>query len=294
MINTPFNYTGSKFKILEQILPLFDYDKDYFIDLFCGGGSVYSNVVSRYKRVLINDIITDLVLIHKNLIHNPDEFISRVKEVIVKSKDDVDYYLELRSDYNKNKSPEKLWALMLSCTNNMMRFNKKFEFNQTFGKRTWNDSTENKVNTFVNFIHNYKDKIKFESKHFFEIIPQKPTMVYLDPPYINTEAGYNAYWSSSFEKRLYEYILELNNNGHSFMLSGVKGKHKKDEESALINSLINYGFNYRIIDLDYEKVARKKNSKESQEIVIFNYEVISENQIVPKRVEKSNAPISLF
>ncbi len=38
MINTPFNYTGSKYKILNQILPLFDYQKEYFIDLFCGGG----------------------------------------------------------------------------------------------------------------------------------------------------------------------------------------------------------------------------------------------------------------
>jgi hypothetical protein len=55
------------------------------------------------------------------------------------------------------------------------------------------------------------------------------------------------------------------------MLSGVKGKHKDNKESELIYNLIDYGFNYKIIDLDYEKVARKKNSKESQEIVIFNY-----------------------
>ena len=26
-IETPFNYTGSKYKILDQILPLFDYKK---------------------------------------------------------------------------------------------------------------------------------------------------------------------------------------------------------------------------------------------------------------------------
>lgn len=271
MTNTPFNYTGSKYKILNQILPLFDYQKEYFIDLFCGGGSVYTNVASKYKKVLINDVITDLVLIHKNLIQNPEEFIKSVKEIIVKSKDDLEYYLKLRDEYNKNKSPEKLWALMLSCTNNMMRFNKKFEFNQTFGKRTWNDSTEKKVEIFVNYIQDYKDKIIFESKNFYEIFPTKPTMVYLDPPYTNTEAGYNSYWSLSFEKKLYDYILQLHNSGHSFMLSGVKGKHKDSKESELIHKLIDDGFNYKIINLDYEKVARKKNSKESQEIVIFNY-----------------------
>ena len=42
MIETPFNYTGSKFKLLEQILPEFDYTKPYFVDLFMGGGSVYT------------------------------------------------------------------------------------------------------------------------------------------------------------------------------------------------------------------------------------------------------------
>lgn len=31
MIETPFNYTGSKFKLLEQILPEFDYTKPTLI-----------------------------------------------------------------------------------------------------------------------------------------------------------------------------------------------------------------------------------------------------------------------
>ena len=41
-INTPFNYTGSKIKLLDQILPEMDYTKKYFVDLFTGGGvSIY-------------------------------------------------------------------------------------------------------------------------------------------------------------------------------------------------------------------------------------------------------------
>ena len=31
-IETPFNYTGSKHRILDQILPLFDYSKRNFVD----------------------------------------------------------------------------------------------------------------------------------------------------------------------------------------------------------------------------------------------------------------------
>ena len=47
MIETPFNYTGSKFKLLSQLLPVFDYSKSTFIDVFCGGGSVYTNILDK-------------------------------------------------------------------------------------------------------------------------------------------------------------------------------------------------------------------------------------------------------
>ena len=39
-IKSCLNYTGGKYKLLNQILPLFPQDIDKFIDLFCGGASV--------------------------------------------------------------------------------------------------------------------------------------------------------------------------------------------------------------------------------------------------------------
>jgi DNA adenine methylase Dam len=270
MVNTPFNYTGSKFKLLEQLIPNFDFTKKYFVDLFCGGGSVYTNIVDRFEKVLVNDIIGELIEIQKGLVNDSETIISKTKSVLV-NKDDADGYSELRKSFNSEKTPEKLWALMLSCTNNMMRFNKSFEFNQTFGKRSWNDSTEKKVNDFVNHISKFKDKIYFSSKNFAEVKPKNQSMIYIDPPYTNTEAGYNAYWSKTKESQLYDYIIELNDMGHSFMLSGVLGEHKNNEKSEIIYKLLDDGFSHKILDGDYEKVARNKNSKNSQEIIIYNY-----------------------
>ena len=40
MIQSPLNYTGGKFKLLPQILPLFPNNIDLFVDLFCGGCNV--------------------------------------------------------------------------------------------------------------------------------------------------------------------------------------------------------------------------------------------------------------
>lgn len=232
MINTPFNYTGNKFKLLEQILPLFDYSKDYFVDIFAGGGSVWSNVADKYDKVLINDIIEELIEIQKLLYTEPEKIIKLTKENCVE-KFDKEGYLKLRKSFNQEKTPDKLWALMLMCTNNMLRFNKKFEFNQTYGQRGWSKNTTKKVEEFVKHISQFNNLI-FISKNFYEINIKKPSMIYLDPPYGRiknyddsisnkqiSEAGYNVYWTKEHDIKLYEYIHNLNNNNSSFMVSGT-------------------------------------------------------------------------
>lgn len=103
MIETPFNYTGSKFKLLEQILPEFDYSKPYFVDLFTGGGSVYTNVLDKYEKVIANDVIEDLVGIHNSLMES-DDIISETKS-LCPGKDNKYVFNSLRSDYNESKTP---------------------------------------------------------------------------------------------------------------------------------------------------------------------------------------------
>ncbi len=270
-INPPFNFTGSKFKLLPQLLPHFDYSKSNFIDLFCGGGSVYCNVLDQYKEILVNDRIEDLIKIHQLLILDTDNFISSIKRLCI-AKDDLNGYLKLREDYNLNKSPEKLYTLMLSSHNNLMRFNKNFQFNQHFGKRTFNKKTQEKIDRFVSHVKFYFNKINYSNKEFYEVTIDniEDTMCYLDPPYINTEAGYNSYWSLEHEQKLENYIEFINDNGGSFCLSGLIGRHKNNKESELINKLVKK-YNSIILNGDYEKVARIKKSKESKEIIIKNY-----------------------
>jgi DNA adenine methylase Dam len=269
-INTALNFTGSKFKLLDQILPEIDYTKKYFVDLFAGSGVVGFNVVDKYDKILCNDIINDLVGIHKNVIYDFDIFIEKVKSLCV-SKEDQEGFNKLRKEYNSNKTPEGLYALMLCSTNNMMRFNQKFEYNQTFGKRSFSESTQKKLDLFIEYIQKHRNKIIFSSSHFSEIKITKPSMIYLDPPYLETEAGYNSYFSNSDGQKLYNYCKDLDKNGHSFMMSGVLGEHKNGKRSKLIDDLISDGYRYKILDFDYEKVARNKNTKNSQEVIIMNY-----------------------
>lgn len=43
-MKSPLNYTGGKYRILNQIIPIFPKELDLFIDLFSGGSNVGINV----------------------------------------------------------------------------------------------------------------------------------------------------------------------------------------------------------------------------------------------------------
>lgn len=279
-INTALCFTGSKFKLLPQIINEMDYTKKYFVDLFCGSFVVGSNVVDKYEKVLANDIIKDLVEIHKQVINDPLLFIEKVKTLVV-SKEDQDGFNKLRVSYNSDKSAEKLFALLLCSTNNMMRYSLSFNYNQTFGKRSYNLSTEKKLKEYIEHITPHKDKILFSSKSFSEIKITKPSMIYIDPPYGYviqsdgsignkqiSEAGYNVFYKQSDDIKLYDYIINLDKKKHSFMISGLL--EHDDKKSWLMSKLLQYGFRSKKLDFNYNGVSRK-GEKKSIEMIIMNY-----------------------
>ena len=52
-IKSPLNYVGGKYKLLDQIIPLFPSDIDTFVDLFAGGFNVGINVKAKKLFVTI-------------------------------------------------------------------------------------------------------------------------------------------------------------------------------------------------------------------------------------------------
>jgi site-specific DNA-adenine methylase len=152
-LKSPFNYTGTKYFELQELLTLFPKDKTKIIDLFVGGGSVFIN--SDFKNVVINDVIKDLTDFYNEMLTKSfDEIVWNIHEYIF-DKDDQESYLKLRESYNKEPNCYKFFVLCASCTNNMMRFNKKFKFNQTFGKRMVNDKIINKLELFYHKIREF-------------------------------------------------------------------------------------------------------------------------------------------
>ena len=97
MIQSPLNYTGGKFKLLPQILPLFPDKINIFVDLFCGGANVGINVNS--KSVIFNDTNKYVIGIIKTFRElDKDDIFNNINDTISKfnlsdvSKNGYDFY----------------------------------------------------------------------------------------------------------------------------------------------------------------------------------------------------------
>lgn len=265
-VKPPFNFTGCKFKLLPQIAPLFDYQKEILVDLFTGGGSIWCNLAPYYRQVIANDIIQDLVGIQEALLEG-DEIIAATRQLCVAKEDKAGYHRR-RDEYNANPTPAGLWALCLTCNNNCMRFNRAKRFNQTFGWRSWNDSTTEKVGRYVHHIRPLKSRVAHRRGDFAWLPIPPNSMVYVDPPYSNTEAGYNSYWAKHDDQRLFEHLLRLDDQGHSLAVSGVLTHNGK--ESPLLNQLLATGWQRHDVLNDYNVVS-KVGKKETKEVLLTNY-----------------------
>jgi DNA adenine methylase Dam len=269
ILKPPTNFAGSKDKLMPQLLEYFPSDVDRFYDLFCGGLSVSIN--SPYKNIIANDIIKPLINLYSNLKASSENNIEGEIEKIISFKIDKtskEQFLKVREEFNSDGDPYKFFALVCSCTNNMMRFNKSFKFNQTFGERTINDNTIQKLRDYMFVMRN--KNFNFSCQSYIDLLklfpPNQKDFIYLDPPYLISEAGYNAYWSKELENGLYETIDDLDSKGIRFMMSNVS-RHKGRD-----NPHMDKIKNYKIVELnfDYEKVARKKGS-DTKEIIVMNF-----------------------
>lgn len=268
--NSPFNYTGNKFKQLEQLNSLLPIDTNnmMLVDLFSGSGTVGMNFSEKFNCVVCNDNVKDLITLHIWLYNNSNNVEYVYNILTTYSSNDPIKYSILRKEYNECidniERGFRLYGLILSCTNNFMRFNKEFKFNQTCGKRQFNDSVKAKLSIWLENIKNIQN-VKFTCGDFSKIKTTENMLIYCDPPYSNTEAGYNTLWKRDDDIRLYNYIM---NNKCKYMISSSISHG--GTRSLLVDKLIETGlFTIHDIEYNYNKVA--KNKKETHEVVLTNY-----------------------
>ena len=275
-IKSPLNYTGGKYKLLNQILPLFPEDINTFVDLFTGGCNVAINVNA--NRIIANDLCSEVISVYEGIQNGTtEENIRMIEETINEyslSKENKEGYLELRSYYNEgNKDWYIFYTLIAYAFNNQIRFNKKGEFNIPFGKdrSDFNPALKQKFRDFSDAIHN--KNIKFTNYDFRKLSVDKlkeNDFVYLDPPYLITDATYNMGWNEEAEKDLLSLCDKLNEKGIKFAISNVL-EHNGSKNEILIEWSKKYNINYLNYNYSNCNYHKKDNGHKSIEVLITNY-----------------------
>lgn len=306
MIQSPLNYTGGKYKLLPQILPLFPDDINVFVDLFCGGCNVGINVES--QKVIYNDLDQNLLYLYntfKNL--DKDIVLEWIYEIIEKyelslvSLNGYDYYgcesskglgeynrdkfLRLRSDFNTKHANGNfdyyyyvmLYVIIVYAFNNQIRFNSNGEFNLPVGKRDFNKKMEQKLIDFIDKIQEQNCTFTCCDFRDFDVSAlTSEDFVYIDPPYLITCATYNEQggWDETAERDLLSFLDDLQKKNIRFALSNVL-RSKGKENKILIEWLNKNSDKYKVIPLNYSYSNSNYQTKDrtsiSEEVLVINY-----------------------
>jgi DNA adenine methylase Dam len=301
IIQSPLNYTGGKFKLLPQIIPLFPNDINTFVDLFCGGGNVGININSNH--VVFNDIDENLIYIFNTLKNlDLDVTFEMINNIIDKynlsntykngyqvyncdsSKGlgsyNKDNFLKMRKDFNSLKNKDYyyyilLYTLIVFSFNNQIRFNSKGEFNLPVGKRDFNMKMQSKLS---NFIMRLKERdcnfTSIDFRNFDLDTLTENDFVYIDPPYLITCATYNENnaWNEDIEKELLNFIDDLNDRNIRFALSNVL-RSKEKQNNILLEWLSTRKYNISQLKYNYSNsnYQTKRKSSKTEEVLITNY-----------------------
>ncbi|SFA86477.1 MULTISPECIES: Dam family site-specific DNA-(adenine-N6)-methyltransferase [unclassified Bacillus (in: firmicutes)] len=281
-IKSPLNYTGGKYKLLNQILPMFPKEINKFVDLFCGGSNVGVNVNA--NQIICNDNINYLINLFNEFQELPlEQTISHIENRIVEynlSKENQEGYLALREFYNKERIVLDLYVLVCYSFNHVIRFNKKHEFNTPFGKNRSHFSPSLKQK-LIDFIKAIKDKNILFTNEDFEISLMnfnQDDFFYCDPPYLISQGVYNdgkrgfEGWSTEHETRLLAFLDNLNRRNIKFALSNVF-ENKGLRNEVLIEWCEANNFFVTPINSSYgNSNYQRKDRDASLEVLITNYD----------------------
>ncbi len=268
---SPINYSGSKDKLVPQIIKSLPANVDVFVDAMGGAFNVGANI-SAVEKVVYNEINPFVYGLINWVINTPkDEIIRSVEKKIAEfnmQKSDAKAYKSLRDAYNANPNPLELFVLHMYSFQNIIRFNSKHQFNTPIGVAGYSEDMKQRLKDFsakapVVELTNM-DYVKID----WSLYPEN-TVFYFDPPYYITSAAYNdgrrgmKGWGLNEEVELLNILKMIDDMGYKFILSNVI-KHKDKEHTLLIDWI--HENNFKIRDAGVSGWRYAKN-----EVLIMNY-----------------------
>ncbi len=304
MINSPIFYMGNKYKLLDQLIPLFPKRINNFYDLFGGGGSISLN--AKANKIIYNELNFNVYKLFELFkIYSSEKIILHIEKRIkqfnlptiscdvrtkhyqeqYKQEHNINY-LKFRNYYNNsNKSYLDLYTLTFFSFCNLIRFNSKSEFNMPFGNRCFLEEHKPLIEYCCYKINKTNIELKNEDalKYIKTNIDKfnEDDFIYLDPPYLNTLAVYNEKrafggWDINNDIELFSLLEELNKRKIKWGLSNVfKNKDYKNEH--LIKWCKKNNWNINHLNCEYASLGKGKSN--TDEVFICNYNTDKQTNI---------------
>ena len=303
MIESPLNYTGGKFRLLPQLLPLLPREAGTVVDLFCGGCNVGLNMECR--RAVFNDSNVLLVDMYRTLVERPSaDTVAEIEALAAdyglsdtsshgyarygcdSNRGAGDYnrpgYMKLRDDFNAAEIHDReyflrMYVLIVYAFNNQIRFNSRGEFNLPVGKRDFNLRMRMKLTSFIDRVR--AGDYLFMSEDFRRVEPEAlgdAPFVYADPPYLAGRAAYNERggWSEGDERDLLDYLDALDARGIRFALSNALSNKGRTNDIVAAWAERN-SWRYRMVHLDCDYANSNYHGtaegQRTDEVLIMNY-----------------------
>lgn len=249
-----FNYTGSKIRSLNNILPRVIQGKELLIKNYCdnlqtqqtcnnslksdalqnqqkianseityiepfvGSAVIFFNVFNFFEKHIINDLNYKVIGIYDKVKNDYDNLLKEVKII-----QDEYNHLDL-------KQSEKYYhKIRKSFNENYNPVYLMFLLNQCYGRMYRENSKQEFNNAFfrdknknfkVQDLKIYKDmlqKAKIYNKSYKDLDYPEYSLIYLDPPYCSSEVSYQKETFS--QEELFEFLYSLDNTKYKWLLS---------------------------------------------------------------------------
>jgi DNA adenine methylase len=184
----PIPYQGSKRNISGCILSYFPDSVATLTEAFAGSAavSIAAARFSKANRFLINDSNEPLMRLWRMIIERPEQISSQYEMIWQnRTSDSMKYYNRIRTQFNTDRTPDKLLYLLARCVKSAVRYNSKGEFNQSPDKRRLGKNPVTMRSEITEISALLKGKTEITSADYTEVFEKADSeqLLYLDPPY---------------------------------------------------------------------------------------------------------------
>lgn len=299
IIKNPFNYSGSKNRIMNLIFENMPKDFDYVYDIFGGSSEICMSIG---VPCLYNDTNIYIYNLIKTIKECDIEYLLKNIEDLIGqyglSKFDKSAYIRFRTYFNEaianklNSENEysrhiaNIYLLVLTyfSFNHQMVFNKsgKFSVPSGYKRSSFNLSLKNKLIEYKTRLDEFDDTFKMCNNDFRNVYKQilkdndynlNGKLFIFDPPYIISDDAYrrssNIIWTQQDFDDLIEMCNNIDKHGGKFMLFDMLEK-----DGVINDGLLCFSKCYKTINtgIDFKNSSyQRKNKKNTREIMVVNY-----------------------